>query len=280
MLLLQHTIMRWTLLALALWIGCGGPPAPVATPERPQVNGPQLWVQVAGHGDPTVVFEAGGGDDSSVWAKIEPQIRMPSSVRTVLYDRAGLGHSAPAPGAYRIDDEAAALKRVLDRSSVLAPVILVAHSYGGFIATLVAATDARIAGVVLVDANLAEYFDDAALARLKARYAPQFGALQRDKPALAQVMIPLINAYPDTVRRVRAVTFPPAIPVIDIVAEHSWGDTEVENAAMRRVHDAFVAASPEREIVVATGSGHNVMRDRPELLVAEIARMVRIVRRH
>jgi pimeloyl-ACP methyl ester carboxylesterase len=200
-------------------------------------------------------------------------------VRTVLYDRAGLGRSAPAPGSYRIEDEAAALRRVLDRFSVRAPVVLVAHSYGGFVARLVAATDTRIAGVVLVDANLPEYFDDAALVRLKAKYEPQFEALQRARPALAQVMIPLMRAYPDTVRRVRAASFPAKIPVIDIVAEHSWGDTEGENAAMRRVHEAFVAASPEREIVVATGSGHNVMRDRPELLVAEIARMVRIVRR-
>jgi pimeloyl-ACP methyl ester carboxylesterase len=272
--------MRLTLLTVAFCLGCGGPPAPVAPPERLQENGPQLWVQVAGTGDPTVVFEAGGGDDSSVWEKIEPQIRGPSSVRTVLYDRAGLGRSAPAPGSYRIEDEAAALRRVLDRFSVRAPVVLVAHSYGGFIARLVAATDTRIAGVVLVDANLPEYFDDAALVRIKAKYEPQFEALQRAKPALAQVMIPLMRAYPDTVRRVRAASFPAKIPVIDIVAEHSWGDTEGENAAMRRAHEAFVAASAEREIVVATGSGHHVMRDRPELLVGEIARMVRIVRGH
>jgi pimeloyl-ACP methyl ester carboxylesterase len=277
MCLLQQPIMQWKYLVLVIGIGCAGAPAGVAPPPRVEVNGPQLWVQVAGHGDPTVVFEAGGGDDSSVWAKIEPQIRTLSSVRTVVYDRAGLGKSAPAPGRYRIDDEAAALKRALDRFGVTAPVVLVAHSYGGFIATLVAATDARIAGAVFVDANLAEFFDDAELARLKARYEPQFEQLRRTRPALADVMIPLMRAYPETVARLRGVTFPPAIPVIDIVAERSWGDTD-ENTAMRRAHDAFVAASPERELVIATGSGHQVMRDREDLVIAEVARMVRIVR--
>jgi pimeloyl-ACP methyl ester carboxylesterase len=272
--------MQWKYLALAAVIGCGSSPTAVAPPTRVEVNGPQLWVQVAGEGDPTVVFEAGGGDDSSVWAKIEPQIRTLSSVRTVVYDRAGLGKSAPAPGPYRIDDEAAALKRALDRFGVRAPVVLVAHSYGGFIATLVAATDARIAGVVFVDANLAEFFDDAELARLKAKYEPQFEQLRRTRPALADAMIPLMRAYPETVHRLRGVAFPPAIPVIDIVAEVSWGDTEAENAAMRRAHDAFVAGSPEREMVVATGSGHYVMRDREDLVVSEVARMVRIVRHH
>jgi pimeloyl-ACP methyl ester carboxylesterase len=38
-----------------------------------------------------------------------------------------------------------------------APVVLVAHSYGGFVATVVAATEPGIAGVVLVDANLAPF---------------------------------------------------------------------------------------------------------------------------
>lgn len=276
-------MMRLTPLTVALLAlgfgGCSGPPTPPpATPEQVEINGPQLWVQVAGEGEPTVVFEAGGGDDSSVWASIEQQIRVPSSVRTVLYDRAGLGHSAPAPGRYRIDDEAAALKRVLDRFGVRGRVVLVAHSYGGFIAALVAATDARIAGVVFVDANLAEFFDDAELARLQARYAPQLDALQRTRPALAQILGPILRAYPETVHRLRSVSVPPTMPVIDIVAERSWGESEDENAAMRRAHEAFVAASQERELVVAAGSGHNVMRDRPDVVVGEVARMVRIVR--
>jgi pimeloyl-ACP methyl ester carboxylesterase len=66
--------------------------------------------------------------------------------------------------------------------------------------------------------------------------------------------------------------------VIDIVAEHSWGDTEEENAAMRRAHEAFVAASPARELVVAARSGHYVMRDRPDVVLDAIMRMVRITR--
>jgi pimeloyl-ACP methyl ester carboxylesterase len=87
-------------------------------------------------------------------------------------------------------------------------------------------------------------------------------------------MIPLVRAYPETVRRVRAATFPPALPTIDIVAEHSWGETDDENAAMQRAHAAFVAASPAREAVLATGSGHHVMRDRPDVVLDAIARIV------
>jgi pimeloyl-ACP methyl ester carboxylesterase len=270
--------MRCTSLLLVVLAGCAAAPSAPADPNKVDVNGPQLWAQVAGNGEPTVVFEAGEGDDSSVWAAVEPEVRRRAGVRTVVYDRAGLGKSGPAPGPYHIDDEASALKRALDRFGVRGRIVLVAHSYGGFIATLVAASDARVAGMVLVDAHLVEYFDDAVVARLLAKYTPQQGGLERDSPARATVMIPLMRAYPDTVRRMRAVTFPPALPTIDIVAERSWGDTDEDNAAMRRVHAAFVAASPARAAMLATGSGHYVMRDQPELVIDAITRMLRTIR--
>jgi pimeloyl-ACP methyl ester carboxylesterase len=47
--------------------------------------------------------------------------------------------SVAAARAHRrtgIDDEAEALRRELDRHGVSAPVVLAAHSYGGFVATL------------------------------------------------------------------------------------------------------------------------------------------------
>jgi hypothetical protein len=47
---------------------------------------------------------------------------------------------------------------------------------------------------------------------------------------------------------------------------------------MRRAHADFVAASPTREAVFANGSSHYVMRDRPELVVDAIERMVKRVR--
>ena len=243
------------------------------------VGGRRLWTCVAGEGAPSVLFEAGGGDDSSVWATIEPEVRRRNGVTTLVYDRAGLGKSDPPPeGEYRIGDEAAALVRVLDVLRLGEPIVLVAHSYGGFVATLVA-VDPRIAGVVLVDANLPAYFDEAVVERLLATYTPQFPELEKRAPELARVMIPLMRAYPDTARDVRAVEFPTTLPTIDIVAERSWGETPEENDDMRRVHESFVAAAPGvREAVVATGSGHYVARDRPEVVLDAIARMVERVR--
>lgn len=240
---------------------------------------PALWASVRGAGSPTVVFEAGGGEDSSVWSDLEPVLRRRHRVRTMLYDRAGLGRSAPSPPPYRIDDEADALRRELDRHGIGAPIVLVAHSYGGFVATLVAAFDRRVAGVVLVDANLAGFFDDVQLRRLDDTYRPQFPALEEAAPGLARVMIPLIEAYPATVERLRGVDIPAETPVIDIVAERTWVETPHEIGAIRRAHRDFVAASSRRRAVFADGSGHHVMRDRPDIVLDATGRVIHDVRR-
>jgi len=93
------------------------------------------------------------------------------------------------------------------------------------------------------------------------------------------VMIPLMRAYPDTARDVRAVDYPTTLPTIDIVAERSWGETTDDNNDMHRVHADFVATAPEaRELVLARGSGHYVMQDRPEVVLDAVARMIERVR--
>jgi pimeloyl-ACP methyl ester carboxylesterase len=248
------------------------------SPERVDVGGYRLWMQVAGKGEPTVVFESGGGNDSSAWASVEPQIREQASVRTVLYDRAGLGKSEPNPGPYAIDHEVAALERALHKCGVRGPLVVVSHSYGGFVSTLMAAADRHVVGMVLVDANLGSFFDKAEVDSILSKYTPQFDAFRKAKPELARVMIPLMEAYPETATRVRSVALPLTLPVIDIVAEKTWADTPEELASMRRAHADFVAASPAREAVFASGSGHYVMRDRPEVVIDAVERMVKRVR--
>ena len=213
-----------------------------------------------------------------MWADLEPEVRRRYGVRTMLYDRAGLGRSAPAPPPYRIDGEAEALRGELDRHAIAAPVVLVAHSYGGFVATLVAASESRIDGVVLVDTPLASFFDERRLQKLLDTYRPQYDELEQAAPDLARVMIPLMEAYPATVERLRQVDIPATMPVVDIVAERTWLDAPEDVKALRRAHREFVAASPYRVEVFAQGSGHHVMRDRPHVVLDAIAQVVEAVR--
>lgn len=121
------------------------------------VGGRRLHILCAGtSAGPTVVIEAGSGDDSTLW---EDMVRRVSAfARICTYDRAGLGWSDPAPGSKTIDDRAADLNTLLMAAKVPAPYILVGHSYGGYIVRRFAAVyPASVQGVVLVDAPDEEF---------------------------------------------------------------------------------------------------------------------------
>jgi pimeloyl-ACP methyl ester carboxylesterase len=237
-------------------------------------------MQSEGDGTPTVVFESGGGEDSTEWSNIEPIIRERAKVKTVVYDRAGLGKSDPNPRPYRIEDEATGLRHALDQCDVHGPIILVAHSYGGFISEIVASTDERVKGLVLVDANIPSFFDDKEATLISARYTPLAEDLIKQKPELGRNLLRQDQAYPATARHMRDVRLPLNLPVIDITAEHTWVDAPDELAAMRRAHSEFVAASPNRVAIFAKGSGHYISRDRPNIVIDAVLRTISEVQEH
>jgi len=143
-----------TLMLLVVMSGCTDAVANCSIGRKVDVGGYALWMRSQGQGTPTIVFESGGGEDSSEWSNIEPIIRERAKVRTVVYDRADLGKSAPDPRPYRVEDEATALRRALHQCDIHGPILLVAHSYGGFISEILASNDKRVKGLALVDANI------------------------------------------------------------------------------------------------------------------------------
>jgi pimeloyl-ACP methyl ester carboxylesterase len=117
------------------------------------VGGHRLHVQCAGEGSPTIVLEAGLGNDVNHWAGLFDLLA--SEHRVCAYDRAGLGWSEAGPlprSARQIVDEAS---RLLDRAGERPPFVLVGHSNGGAYARLLAAARPQdVAGIVLVDPNV------------------------------------------------------------------------------------------------------------------------------
>ncbi|MBB5119368.1 alpha/beta hydrolase [Streptomyces eurocidicus] len=104
----------------------------------------------AGGARATVVFEGGLGSPRSYWALVQQAVS--GSARTVVYDRSGLGRSAPDPsGRRRLPRLADDLNDLLDHLGP-GPFVLVGHSWGGPVVRLAAAArPGRIAGLVLVD---------------------------------------------------------------------------------------------------------------------------------
>ncbi len=114
------------------------------------VGGHRLHIWEQGTGPHTVVFDAALGASCLSWSLVQPEVA--KFVRTVSYDRAGLGWSDAGPEprtALRVVGE---LHALLVRAQVPPPFILVGHSYGGFSVRLFAAKYPElVSGLVLVD---------------------------------------------------------------------------------------------------------------------------------
>src|ERR1035438_9828470 len=71
------------------------------------VNGHRMHIICTGSGSPTIVLEAGLGNDSMTWGGVQPVLS--STTRACSYDRAGFGWSDPLPAPRDADHIAAEL---------------------------------------------------------------------------------------------------------------------------------------------------------------------------
>ncbi len=117
-------------------------------------DGRSLNIYCEGKGTPVVVMESGLGGGAWAWRKVQPQIARTTTACS--YDRAGYWKSPPTGGARDAGAEADDLAALLKAANLPAPYVLVAHSYGGYIAQLYADRHtADLAGLVLVDPSVA-----------------------------------------------------------------------------------------------------------------------------
>ena len=221
----------------------------------------------AGAGEPAVVLEAGSNNGAASWQQVMPLLA--PRVRVTAYDRAGLGGSAPAPGLATID------RMIDDLASVITglaagPCVLAGHSWGGILVQLLAfRRPDLVAGLVLVDPGHEEMESLLPLPiqwgwRIARTVFPD--ELHEDAPVTLAA-----------VREMRAAARPlPDVPVVVLSAAR--GFPRRFRAGWTRLQAALAAAAPQGRHVVVDGTGHNIPRDRPDVVadaILEVAAQVR-----
>lgn len=94
------------------------------------VDGYAMQLDCMGSGSPTIVLEAGSGDNLLYWQTIQPQLAR--LTRVCSYDRAGLGWSEPRDGDHDAEAIVKQLHGLLATAGVYPPLILVGASAGSF----------------------------------------------------------------------------------------------------------------------------------------------------
>jgi pimeloyl-ACP methyl ester carboxylesterase len=133
----------------------GAHPAPG---QLVDVGGYRMHLNCTGKGAVTVLLEAGNADFSLHWSRVQPDVA--PFAKVCSYDRAGLGWSESSPLLRTAGNMVAELGALLSAGAVHGPYLLVGHSFGGVLMRAFAAAHPDdVAGLVLVDSAHAGQVD-------------------------------------------------------------------------------------------------------------------------
>jgi pimeloyl-ACP methyl ester carboxylesterase len=214
----------------------------------------------AGSGRPDVVLEAGRNDVATSWSPVMD--RLAPYLHVIAYDRAGLGASPPAT------DPVIVARQVADLTSVITTAttgrcVLAGHSWGGLLVQLVAIRRPDlVAGLVLVD-PAHEQLTEAlpGVARLGLRLA-RLGRSDELRGGDTAASLALLHEL----RRTEP-SFPD-VPVVVLSA--SRGFPRQFQKRWTELQAGLAASAPRGRHVVVHGTGHQIHRQRPDVVAGAI----------
>lgn len=258
-----------------------GPPSRPPGPSLHKVstNGHELAFYVRSGRSPAIVLDSGGGKDASEWKKVAPLLANKTGSKVITYDRAGEGKSDEVPGPWRAQKAASDLTVGLKKLGVTKNVILVSHSLAGEIAFQSVGNHPRqFSGTVLVDANLPQFFTKGETARLVALHQKQVDALkQKPRTRKTRQLLAQADNYGPVHRAYHKLTWPANVPATAIVSAKTPFPTRTDAGQWRKAQQKFVNAAPNRRLVVAHNSSHDIPADRPDVVVQAVEDMIKQV---
>jgi pimeloyl-ACP methyl ester carboxylesterase len=273
-------------------------PSPVLWTTTVDVDGAMLRVRssfargTTVHG-PVVVFETGAGIPLETWDKV--LVHVAAFAPVVAYDRPGTGKSAWNGEQLTPQHANQRLKKLLETMGVPAPIVLVGHSWGGALARYFAGEHPQLVKAIL-------YIDPTDVTMTEPMWQQMFasfGATTKDLDAFFAVMDTSTRDLPPAVRAEsmmmmqllrtktvdeRGLKPAPDVPASVLLAGRIMplpkGMVPFDGEAYARaLQDARVSALPawvkgKGRFLVVEGAGHFVYRDAPDVIVAEIERLM------
>jgi pimeloyl-ACP methyl ester carboxylesterase len=272
------------------------------------VDGFPMRVQVAGleraGKTPTVVFEAGGGATIEGWGTIPADVAKVAPV--VAYDRAGFGGSESDGELPTPHHDAEKLHRLLAQLQLKPPYVLVGHSWGGALIRMFAGLyPSEIAGLVYLDPTDLRTQQQETQFLLDTGFTPEAAAkhLERywqDWANYLAGLSPRVRSEMRVIEQIErsgAPEFQQLPPVRDVpvsvvlagkIVPGMWTDRPCQpQACFARWLDyrkqwlrPLTAAARPGRVTVDPESSHDIPRDNPAIVTAEIIRVLDLSRRN
>jgi pimeloyl-ACP methyl ester carboxylesterase len=251
------------------------------------VGGYDLYFRIIPGQRLAILLESGGGMDSTEWNALAPRLAQETGATVVAYDRAGFGQSDLPETPYDLREDTAALWRGLRSLGLDRDLVLVGHSYGGFLIRFEAAEHPEaVRGLVFVDPFTVEFVD--ALGIDYCNNHPMMGKLPFDAShpetlnKLQRAVVRMVGAphrnLAEKTAVVRKAIVPDGIPVRVITSGTAWLPDPDEIKAWRDSHERFTASITGALLVLAEKSGHMIPYSQPDLIVSVVSEVVRLAK--
>ena len=228
---------------------------------------------VKGIGMP-ILFDSGGGNDGSVWNSILDKTAAITNATLITYDRAGFGKSTidslqTDESKHGIISSIEDLEIGLKKLGYDKEILLVSHSYGGFLSTLYASRHPKLVkGIVLIDVNHNYY---------------EHGIIEKEVPTQDQLIAQwkinnkgtyfMAKTILETVKIMSKILIPQSIPVVDFVNGIPFLKKPEEIERWKECHRKFVANNPNVTGITAHDCGHGIWVGNPPLVISTIAKL-------
>lgn len=225
---------------------------------------------IKGKGIP-ILFESSGGSDATIWKSILEPIAKITGTTLITYDRAGHGKSTvdtlitdiKKHGIINLVED---LETGLKKLGYDKEIILVAHSYGGYLATLYATRHSQLVkSVILIDVN--HNFMD--------KYGEEdIKSLEKYLPEMKEKFIGLyyqVSNERETTKMMSHLSIPQNIPVVDFVAGIPLFQETDKIEHWKECHRKFIESHPKSIGITAYECGHSIWYQNPSLVINTIA---------
>ena len=269
------------------------------------IDGRRMHLYCTGHGSPTVVLDAGGGNDWLIWQKVQPELGR--TQRVCSYDRAGVGWSELQPGVRDAKNISMELHELLKKAGEKGPFVLVGASVAGLYAReYVDQYPSEVAGLVLVDSStpeqiqaipgsaysaelikrkhrevMLEWWKEASgwallVGDCKAEVEPgletysHFARAEACRPSFATSWRGEADQFWNSAQEAARARCCNDLPLI-IISQDLDSPRSSQPTSTRPIwnflQEGLKALSPRARRVIARGSGHAVMIDRPDVVI-------------
>ncbi len=224
---------------------------------------------------PIVVLEAGATLDSTSWNSVVEALSKKTCATIIAYDRAGMGKSAPLDTPYDIVQEVDRLRAGLRKLGRDRPLLLVGHSYGGYLIQLYAHRNpADVAGMAYVDANTID-----GIGGIEGARALIDTVIKADREGHGTFNdMRLAKGYVAANTAMSRIPPPQNIPVA--VLTQGAPDLQITDPGLmrwRRGHEALAKATGG-VLIYAPDTGHMIPTERPELVADVIVQTLNRIR--